>query len=145
MGCAKRRIGKIEEVLTGIDDIGKLREVKRDARFQYNLSSASQAALIASIRSVLGEIELPGWAGAELYGPIPPGADKQAASVSRLNSATVTDDKLIQMLGDVPADIGAATLREAQWKWQTMEAAESPSATRASIEAGELNMPMDYT
>jgi hypothetical protein len=109
----------MEVNLDGLDDH---REFERQRRENYNLDSASDAAIIASIRHILQGMELPNWAANELYAPIPAGANRQliqqAENKARdaiSSEIDVDDEKLIQEVLDLTLRNGEfESLREAQ-------------------------------
>ncbi len=147
---SKRALFQIENTLENVGTLDELQDLKREARFLYNYHGLSQAALIASLRTLLGEIEqLPDWAEAETYRPIPP--DKENEIIQQILSerehhveCQMSCDELAREVLPFAKDIGVETLREAQWKWRTIETAEYLMKAREEIESGLLIMPDDY-
>ncbi len=71
-GC-RARIDRLEDEVLVTD---RQLEYERLRRFHFNLYLVSDAALVASLASTLGGVDLPAWAADEFARPIPAGADR---------------------------------------------------------------------
>ncbi len=153
MGRFRRRVSKLEHKLEGLGDIRLFRDLRRHI---FNLTSISDAALIAAIRADIGEIELPDWAAAELEAPIPADAPKdlvrqasREAAAELEDTRSVSDKELEQSHGElmtfVTETLGLTSPREAQWLFEIVRrTGDQYGFVHTAYKEGKYPIPEDY-
>ena len=154
MGTRKTRIECIENKVGNFNNYFTFKKMRRHS---YNVRFVSDAALIASFRRSIGEIEMPQWAEDEFQKKIPFDANKksiekaewEAQEIIEESGKEITDsevDKLIlEAISFYVDDLKFKNLKEAQWVFhQALILNIQFHNIKDKLDSGKLMIPEDY-